>query len=106
MSATPSSTPVFSNVPSLTQTLFLTSVSTVDLVKKFRMPSLGSTAVITLTELANEGCESRARVKTPVPEPILFVVRDEYRNRCEISGNSRAYSTMVNGSDVLIQSRM
>lgn len=74
-------------MPSPTLTLFLRSVSTVDLVKNFRMPSLGSTAVIVLTESANEGCESRARVKTPVPEPILFVVWYGDRQGCEIGEN-------------------
>ena len=67
-SAHPSAAPVLSNVPSTT----VTRLSGTVFENCSRMPALGSTARSSLTLPAQSGCASRARVKMPVPDPILY----------------------------------
>src|SRR5687768_9697245 len=66
-SAHPSRKPVCSNVPSCTVTLLFLTV----LEKTALIPALGSTAFSSLISAAHSGCASNARVKSPVPAPIL-----------------------------------
>ena len=66
-SAQPSDNGVFSKVPSYN----VTRLSSTVLANTSRIPALGSTALIWLISKAQSGWASNARVKIPVPAPIL-----------------------------------
>ena len=96
-SAQPSSTFVVSNVPSM----HVTRSSTVVLLNCARMPSLGSIARNCATASFQSGCASSARVKMPVPAPILARLRERRESGVGDVWGARGrgtYSTMVAGA--------
>lgn len=67
------------------------------------MPGLGSTARSWLTAWDHSGCASKARVKMPVPAPILLSVLEQ-----EDAGQYTVmtYSTILIGEPPLTEFRM